>query len=250
MQIALGDVKRNTALMGSMATEAARRGSHMVVFPELWSTGYALESAKELSSELNGGTFAQMGTVAQQNKISLLGSVLEKRGATVANSSAFFAPNGRMLGVYRKLHLFRLMKEDEWLQPGSSPLTMDLPWGNTGLAVCYDLRFPELFRRYAVEGAKMMVIVAEWPLVRVEHWRALLVARAIENQCYVVAANAAGETGDEVFAGHSMIVDPWGKIIIEGGEDPMMLTADIEMDVVDEVRRRIPVFDDRRTDVY
>lgn len=249
MQIALGDVKRNTAQMVSMAAEAARRGSHMVVLPELWSTGYALESAKELASELNGGTFAEMGTAAQQNKISVVGSVLEKRGVTVSNSSAFFAPNGRMLGVYRKLHLFRLMNEDQWLQPGSSPLALDLPWGNTGMAICYDLRFPELFRRYAVEGAKMMVIAAEWPLVRVEHWRALLVARAIENQCYVVATNAAGETGEEVFGGHSMIVDPWGKIIVEGGETPMMLTADIEMDVVDEVRRRIPVFADRRDDI-
>ncbi|MBZ0276461.1 MAG: carbon-nitrogen family hydrolase [Anaerolineae bacterium] len=250
MNITLGDVKKNTAVMTALTAEAARRGSHMVVFPELWSSGYALENAKDLASELNGGTFIHMGTAAQQNKISVVGSILEKRGVTVTNSSAFFAPNGRMLGVYRKLHLFRLMQEDEWLQPGSAPLALDLPWGNTGLAICYDLRFPELFRRYAVGGAKMVIIPAEWPLVRVEHWRALMIARAIENQCYMIGVNAAGTIGDTVFGGHSLIVDPWGKIIVEGGEDPMMLTADIEMDVVDEVRRRIPVFEDRREDVY
>jgi predicted amidohydrolase len=250
MNIALGDEKKNAATMERLAAEAARRGSHMVVFPELWSTGYALEQAKELSSALNSGMFSQVGGVATQNKISIVGSVLEKRGEEVSNSAAFFAPNGRMLGIYRKLHLFRLMHEDEWLQAGSSSLELDLPWGNTGLAICYDLRFPELFRKYAVNGAKMIVVPAEWPIERIEHWRALLVARAIENQCYIVATNAAGQTGDTVFGGHSMIVDPWGKIVIEGGEAPMLLTAEIEMDLVDEVRRRIPVFEDRRGDIY
>jgi len=250
MNIALGDEKKNAATMERLAVEAARRGSHMVVFPELWSTGYALEQAKELSSALNSGMFSQIGGVAAQNKISVVGSVLEKRGQEVSNSAAFFAPNGRMLGVYRKIHLFRLMQEDQWLQAGSSALAVDLPWGHTGLAICYDLRFPELFRKYAVEGAKMVIVPAEWPLERIEHWRALLQARAIENQCYIVATNAAGQTGDTVFGGHSMIVDPWGKIIIEGGESPLLLTAEIEMDVVDEIRRRIPVFEDRRGDLY
>ncbi len=250
MNIKLGDVRKNYNTMQQWAVEAARRGSHLVVFPELWSTGYALEQSKELASVLNSGMFSQVTTVAQQNKISIVGSILEKRGVEVANSAAFFAPNGRMMGVYRKLHLFRLMDEDKWLQPGQAPLLLDLPWGVTALAICYDLRFPELFRRYALEGAKMVVIPAEWPAARVEHWRALLVARAIENQCFIVACNAAGETGDTVFGGHSMIVDPWGKIVVEAGDTPMLLTAEIEMDDVDEVRQRIPVFDDRREDVY
>jgi len=250
MNIALGDEKKNVATMEKWAAEAGRRGSHLVVFPELWSSGYALENAKDLGSALNSGTFNTMSGAAVQNKIALVGSVLEKRGMEVSNSAAFFAPNGRMLGIYRKIHLFRLMEEDKWLQPGASPLALDLPWGNTGLAICYDLRFPELFRKYAVDGAKMMVIPAEWPIERVEHWRALLVARAIENQCYIVATNAAGLIGETTFGGHSMIVDPWGKIVIEGGDSPMLLTAEIEMDAVDDIRRRIPVFEDRRSDIY
>jgi omega-amidase len=250
MRITLGDERKNFNVMQEWTAEAARRGSHLVVFPELWSTGYALDQAKDFASVLNAGMFAQVTTVAQQSKISIVGSILEKRGVEVANSAAFFAPNGRMMGVYRKIHLFRLMDEDKWLQPGSSPLTIDLPWGQTSLAICYDLRFPELFRMYATEGAKMIIIPAEWPIERVEHWRTLLQARAIENQCYIVACNAAGKTGETTFGGHSMIVDPWGKIIIEGGDSPMMLTAEIEMDVVDEVRQRIPIFEDRRPDVY
>lgn len=250
MHIALGDTRKNVQQFEQYAVEAARRGSHLAVFPELWTTGYALDQAKELSAPLNAGEFAHVSTIATQHKISIVGSMLEKRGMEVANSATFFAPNGKLLGVYRKLHLFRLMDEHRWLQPGAGPLLMELPWGKTGIAICYDLRFPELFRQYAVDGAKLIIIPAEWPLQRVEHWRALLQARAIENQCYIVACNSVGETGDTTFGGHSMIVDPWGKIVIEGGESPVLLTAEIELDTVDEIRKRIPVFQDRRTDVY
>jgi omega-amidase len=250
MNIALGDVNKNYGNGEKLIIEAARRGSQLVVLPELWSSGYALDNAKELANALNSGIFNQLAALATQHKISIVGSVLEKRGVDVANSAAFFAPNGRMMGVYRKIHLFRLMDEDKWLAPGSAPLSIDLPWGNTGIAICYDLRFPELFRHYAVEGAKMVIIPAEWPIQRVEHWRSLLVARAIENQCYMIACNAVGETGSTFFGGHSMIVDPWGKIIVEGGESPMLLTAQIEMDTVEEVRKKIPVFEDRRPDLY
>lgn len=250
MPIALGDVKRNANVLERLTTEAGRRGSHLVVFPELWSTGYALERARELADTLNTGIFTQISTAAAKNKISVLGSVLEKRGVEVANSAPFFSPNGHLLGIYRKIHLFRLMKEDTYLQAGSSPLVMDLPWGKTAVAICYDLRFPELFRRYAVEGAKMVIIPAEWPMERLEHWRSLLIARAIENQMYVIAVNTCGEIGGTVFAGHSMVVDPWGKVVVEAGEEPAFHTVEIELEKVDQARQRIPVFEDRRPDLY
>ena len=248
MNIALGDVKRNYNTLTKLATEAARRGSQLVVFPELWSTGYALDQAKELASALNSGMFAQLSTIATQNKISIVGSMLEKRGQEVANSSAFFAPNGRMMGVYRKIHLFRPL--DEGLQKGAAPLIIDLPWGKTAFAICYDLRFPELFRRYALEQASLVILAAEWPLERIEHWRVLLIARAIENQCYMIATNSAGTTGNLLCGGHSMIVDPWGKVLIEGGEEPNLLTVEIELDRVAEIRKLLPVFEDRRPEIY
>jgi predicted amidohydrolase len=250
INIALGDTRKNIKQAEEAIEEAARRGSHLIVLPELWSTGYALEQGKDLASPLNVGVFAQLATLATQNKISIVGSLLEKRGLEVANSATFFAPNGRLMGVYRKIHLFRLMEEDRYLQPGSAPLIMDLPWGRTGLAICYDLRFPELFRKYAVQGARMIILPAEWPLERIDHWRTLLQARAIENQCYIVATNSAGPTGSTTFGGHSMIVDPWGKIVIEVGETPTLATAEIELDYVDIVRNRIPVFEDRRPELY
>jgi predicted amidohydrolase len=250
MKINLGDPARNFTAMERLTTEAARRGSHLVVFPELWSTGYALERSVELSTVLNSGAFNQISKTATEHKISIVGSILEKRGADIMNSATFFAPNGGLMGVYRKIHLFRLMKEDVYLRPGASPLMMDLPWGKTGLAICYDLRFPELFRRYAVEGAKLVILPAEWPIERIEHWKTLVQARAIENQMYMVACNAAGEAGGTTYGGNSMVVDPWGKILTSAGEEPTLLTVEIDLDRVDTVRETIPVFQDRRPDLY
>ncbi|MFN8379740.1 MAG: carbon-nitrogen family hydrolase [Anaerolineae bacterium] len=250
MNIALGDVRKNLKTVEDAVAEAARRGSHLVVLPELWATGYALEQGTSLASDLNAGVFGQVAALAAQHKLCIVGSHLERRGMQVANSAPFIDPRGQVRGVYRKIHLFRLMDEDRYLQPGSAPLLLDLPWGATAFAICYDLRFPELFRRYAVEGAKLIVIPAEWPIERVEHWRALLVARAIENQCYIIATNACGQTGDTTFGGHSMIVDPWGKIVLEVGEQPALATGEIELELVDAVRKRIPVFDDRRPELY
>jgi predicted amidohydrolase len=250
MNIALGDVRKNLKTAEEAVAEAARRGSHLVVLPELWATGYALEQGSALASDLNTGVFGQIAALATQHKVCIVGSHLERRGMQVANSAPFIDPRGQVRGVYRKIHLFRLMDEDRYLQPGSAPLLLDLPWGATAFAICYDLRFPELFRRYAVEGAKIIILPAEWPMERIEHWRALLVARAIENQCYIVAVNACGQTGDTMFGGHSMIVDPWGKTLVEAGEQPLLVTADLDLDLVDAVRKRIPVFDDRRPELY
>lgn len=251
MQIAAGDVRKNFGTLERIAAEAAACKSRLIVLPELWSTGYVLENAKEHASELNKGMFAQLSTLATQHKVCITGSILEKRGVEVANGMPFFAPNGRMMGVYRKIHLFKLMDEDKHLAAGASPLVLDLPWGVTGFAICYDLRFPELFRKYALEEkAKIVIISAEWPEARIAHWRALMVARAIENQCFMVAVNAAGETAGTVYGGHSMIVDPWGKIIVEAGDDPQTITVEIEIDAVDEARQKLPVLEDIRRDIY
>jgi predicted amidohydrolase len=250
MNIAFGDPRRNLKAAEEIAVEASRRGTHLLVLPELWTTSYALDRARELAEPLNGETFNQVGALAANNRLAIVGSMLERRGSEVANSAPFFSPRGQAVGVYRKLHLFRLLEEDRHLQRGSAPLSMDLPWGNTAIAICYDLRFPELFRKYAVGGSKVIIVPAEWPIERLEHWRALLIARAIENQCYIIACNACGESGPTTYAGHSMIVDPWGRIVIEVGESPTLATAEIETDLVDQVRARIPVFEDRRTDVY
>jgi len=250
MNIEMGDVARNTTTMQRMVAEAARRRSHLLLLPELWSTGYAWGDYRDLATSSNQGQFQEVSAIAQKAKMSIFASMLEKRGEQFANTGAFFANNGRTLGLYRKMHLFRLFQEDKYLQAGSSWLTMDLPWGVTGVSICYDLRFPEMFRALAQDGTVLTLLVAEWPLERIEHWRTLIRARAIENQMYIAAVNAAGATGETVFGGHSMIVDPWGNTVVEAGEEPMLITGEIEMDKVAEIRQRIPISEDRRADLF
>lgn len=116
--------------------------------------------------------------------------------------------------------------------------------------ICYDIRFPEWIRAHTTKGAEAIFVVAEWPEPRLAHWRSLLIARAIENQCYVIACNRVGNDANNIFAGHSMIIDPWGEIIAEAGEKEEILTASINLDKVTEVRKTIPIFADRKPEYY
>ncbi len=250
MHVKAGDPRANWAVMQEWTNEAARRGSELVVFPELWDNGYALDKAKDVASSLSTGLFAQVAALSRSANIHIIGSMLEKRGVGVYNSAAVFSPRSGVLGAYRKIHLFGGMNEPQYLNPGEAPLTIDLPWGRTSIAICYDLRFPELFRRYAVEGAKVILLPAEWPHPRLNHWRTLIQARAIENQAYIIACNRVGESLGTQFCGHSMIVDPWGDFVCEGGEGETMLTVKIDTDLVDQVREKMPVLADRRPAAY
>jgi omega-amidase len=245
-----GDPRKNWVTVNEWTTEAARRGSDIVIFPELWDNGFALEHAKETASTLSGGLFAQVTALSRSLNIHIFGSMLEKRGVGIYNSAAVFTPRSGIMGAYRKIHLFEGMSEGQYLTPGESPLSVDLPWGATGFAICYDLRFPELFRRYFNEGAKVVVLPAEWPAPRIKHWRALIQARAIENQCFMLACNRVGEYSGNTFPGHSMIVDPWGELVCEAGDGETMMTVKIDTDLVDQVRAKLPVLQDRRPALY
>ena len=251
MNVKLGREADNLAAAECLVAEAARRQSQLIILPELWSSGYDLENAAAQADELDQGLFAKLSGLASHHQIAIVGSILERRGASVANSAPYYSADGRRLGVYRKIHLFRLFDEDKWLVEGDALTALDLPWGPTALTICYDLRFPELYRRCAVEhGAKLIVVCAEWPLIRLAHWRTLLMARAIENQCFVAAVNACGETGGTVFGGHSMVIDPWGEVVVEAGQAEQLLTVEIDIDEADRVRQTIPVFEDRRPGAY
>ncbi|MCY4020716.1 MAG: carbon-nitrogen family hydrolase [Chloroflexi bacterium] len=251
MNIELGDVDKNFERAEQLIEGAAQSASDLVLLPELWTTGYDLENALTYADDLHAGSFARLSALAEEYRIAIYGSALERANGAAMNCAALHAADGRLAGAYRKIHLFRLFDEHLWLGEGASPTALGMPWGVTGLSICYDLRFPELFRRYAVaDEAKLILLCAEWPLARVGHWRALLKARAIENQCYVAATNACGETGGTAFGGHSMLIDPWGEVLIEGGEDEELLTAEIDLDEVNRVRMKIPVFEDRRPDAY
>jgi len=251
MNIALGQEDKNLAKAQEMIAEAAQRGSDVVVLPELWSSGYDLENAASYAAPVDEGIFAQTAAWAAEYKIHIIGSCLSAGGRNQSSNTAVcFGPQGNLMGAYSKVHLYRLMDEDRFLTPGKNSTLVDLPWGKAGLAICYDLRFPELMRKYALEGATMVFLPAEWPRPRLAHWRTLLRARAIENQMFVIACNRVGISGEDHFPGHSAVIDPWGKAVVEGGEDETLLTAELDLEEVSKFRNFIPIFDDRRPDIY
>lgn len=250
MDVALGQADKNFEQVRQWAAEAAEAGSSLIVFPELWSTGYDLENWPRHASRLGEGMFGQLAELAAEFKISIAGSILEVNNGKCYNTLALYDSDGRQQAVYRKLHLFRLMDEEKWLAPGENSVLVNAEWGRTGLAICYDLRFTELFRKYALGGAKLVLLPAEWPSRRTAHWQTLMRARAIENQMFVVAVNRVGESKGEHFGGKSAVIDPWGEAVVEGDDTPQLLHAEIDIALVDDVRKRIPVFEDRRPDVY
>ena len=251
MNVRLGQPEANLETAELMAAEAARRGSDLLLLPELWSTGFDLENADRYATTTDEGIFAQMARMAQRHNLYLLGSCLSLLGpGQYGNTAVLYNPQGEQMAVYSKIHLFRLMDEEQYLTAGDALALVDTDWGKTGLAICYDLRFPELFRRYALEGARVVFLPSQWPHPRLAHWRTLLRARAIENQFYMVACNCVGTSKETDFFGHSCIIDPWGETVIEAGEQEMLLTCEIDTATVDTIRERIPVFEDRREELY
>lgn len=250
MDIVLGEREANLDAVRQLAARAELEGAGLLVLPELWGSGYDLERAEELGDPLGQGLFAETARLAATHHLAICGSLLERRDGGVYNTAVLYNDQGQQRAAYSKTHLIGLMAEDRFLRRGDSAGTVEMPWGATAQAICYDLRFPELFRRYALAGARLVLLPAEWPDRRIEHWRTLLKARAIENQCFVVACNRVGSDRDNTFGGCSAAIDPWGKVLVEGGGQPGLFTATLDFAEVDAVRRFLPVFRDRRPDVY
>ncbi|MCB8942307.1 MAG: carbon-nitrogen family hydrolase [Ardenticatenaceae bacterium] len=256
MDVVLGEPEQNLATARRMVAEAAQRGSDVVVLPELWSTGYDLENAARYATPTDAGIFAEAAQLARQNGIAILGSCLSLLGedahkdAKYGNTAVYINSDGQILGQYSKIHLFQLMDEHLYLTGGEKLTVVETEWGLGGLSICYDLRFPELFRAYALSGVQMVFLPSEWPHPRLAHWQTLLRARAIENQMYVIACNRVGNSKNTDFFGHSCIIDPWGEIVVEAGESEVLLTAEIDLGKVDAARAKIPIFADRRPELY
>lgn len=247
MDVQKGSPRSNWATMQRYVAEAAQRGAEAAIFPELWDAGVAYEQGREIASSLSGGLFAQVVALARQQNIHILGSMYEKRGPGIHNTLPVITPRQGILGAYRKIHLFPLMREDKWLSSGESPLALDMPWGRTGFAICYDLRFPELFRRYMADRVQVVIVPSQWPHPRLAHYQTLLRARAIENQVFMIAVNRVGKDDDGTrYFGHSSVIDPWGDIVVEAGETEAHLTVTIDLDMVARVRRDLPVLESIR----
>jgi omega-amidase len=253
MDIAIGEPERNYEKLLVML-ENAMKAEHkpdIILFPEMWNTGYALEQIQQLADVEGERTKQFISQFCLEHNVNIIaGSIAEKKGNEVLNTVYVFNRQGELTADYSKIHLFRLMDEEKFLASGNQIGKIQIDEVPAGVMICYDIRFPELARSLALDGAKILFVPAEWPHPRLHHWRTLLMARAIENQMFVVACNRVGVSGKADFFGHSLIIDPWGEIIAEGGEQEEIISAALSMSDVDNVRSRIPVFEDRRPEIY
>jgi len=257
------DTARNLATADRLVREAAAQDAQLVVLPEKW-TVLGSEAAMDANAEpLDGPALTWARDAARDLGIDLVaGSIVERRPGHErhGNTSVHVGPDGELHAVYRKIHLFdvevggRVYRESDTDEPGEEIVLSDLAGGGRlGMTICYDLRFPELSRILAVRGARVLVVPAAFTLPTTRaHWEPLVRARAIENQCFVVAANQVGRhPGDYESGGRSLIVDPWGEVLAQAGEQGEgVIVADLDFARQDEVRATLPALANRRPGVY
>jgi predicted amidohydrolase len=233
--------------VASLVREQA--GADLVVLPELWTTGaFAFESFGAEAEPLEGPTYEVMAKAAADAGVWLhAGSIPERDPeGPLYNTSLVFSPAGELAAAYRKIHRFGFDKGEAVLMGrGEQLVTVRLPDTTVGVATCYDLRFPELFRGLVDAGAETLVIPAGWPERRRAHWTLLAQARAVENQAFVLACGTAGTHAGVPQAGHSIVVDPWGEVLAEAGADEEILTVDFDPAKVGGTREQFPVLKDR-----
>ncbi|MEU6403884.1 carbon-nitrogen family hydrolase [Streptomyces sp. NPDC046985] len=235
----------------------AQAGADLVVLPELWTTGaFAFEAFAGAAEPLHGPTYEAMAQAASDAGVWLhAGSIPERAAAdggsaaadgALYNTSLVFSPSGDLAAAYRKIHRFGFDRGEAVLMgAGSELVTVRLPETTLGLATCYDLRFPELFRALVDAGAQTLVVPAGWPERRREHWTLLARARAVEDQAIVLACGTAGTHAGVPQAGHSIVVDPWGEVLAEAGPGEEVLTVDFDPARAETVREQFPALKDR-----
>ncbi|AIR99486.1 carbon-nitrogen family hydrolase [Streptomyces glaucescens] len=250
IQIAVDEgepVETRRRRVSSLVREQA--GADLVVLPELWTTGaFAYEDFGREAEPLDGPTHEAMAKAASDTGVWLhAGSIPERDpDGTLYNTSLVFSPAGELAAAYRKIHRFGFDEGEAVLMgAGRHPVTVRLPGTTLGVATCYDLRFPELFRRLVDAGAETLVVPAGWPERRRSHWTLLARARAVENQAFVLACGTAGTHAGVPQAGHSIVVDPWGEVLAEAGPGEQVLTVDFDPGRVAVTRDQFPALKDR-----
>ncbi len=237
--------------------EAAGEGGDLVCLPELFNVGFFAFDAYQRDAEpLDGPSLSAVRDAAVEEGVALLaGSVVEDLSATdggpaedgLANTSVLFDADGERLLAYRKHHLFGYESaEAQLLTPGEAVPTAELGGFTAAVTTCYDLRFPELYRSLVERGVDLLLVPSAWPYPRVEHWKLLPQARAVENLAYVAAVNGSGDFEDARLLGRSTVYDPWGTAVASTGDGPSIVYADLDPERVATVREEFPALDDRR----
>jgi nitrilase len=254
------EVAKNLDACARLCREARSRGASLAVLPENFAFMGLTEADKfAVAEEVGQGPISTaLKAIAVENRLWVIAGGMPERApeeGKVWNTLVGVAPDGRIAARYRKIHLFDVdipggaqFRESGTVLPGGEPVVLDTPWASVGLSICYDLRFPELYRGLAARGARLLVVPAAFTLhTGKDHWHALLRARAIENQVYVLAAGQFGRHNEKrVTYGHSVIIDPWGTIVAEAPDRECVIVAEVDLAFQDKVRRELPCLTHRR----
>jgi predicted amidohydrolase len=255
------DVAANVRAATELVEVAAAAGAQLVALPETWAFKGSRQGILESAQPVQGPDNAALAQLAARLGVHVLaGSIYEpsREPGHVHNTSALFGRDGRLVAVYRKIHLFDLTagdvtyRESDYVTPGEGLVTAPVQGVMVGMSICYDLRFPELYRSLALRGARVLLVPAAFTAITgAAHWEVLLRARAVDNGCFVVAPGQVGEhlPGRGCF-GHSMIVDPWGVVLAEVDDGVGICVADLDLDRLAEVRGQIPSLENRRPEAY
>jgi predicted amidohydrolase len=217
----------------------------LLVFPEMTLTGFTMlpEKYAENFKEESVKFFAN---AAGKFECNVIAGIIEKSSGKYFNTLIHLAKDGSLKNYYRKVHPFSYSEEDKYFSAGDNKVITEINDWKIGLSICYDLRFPELYRFYAKEKVHLIIIIASWPNTRIDHWRTLLKARAIENQCFVAGVNRVGDDPEHHYNGFSSLFDPMGKEIVAVQQEEKLITAEIEKNYVIEVRKKLPFLEDIR----
>jgi predicted amidohydrolase len=250
----LGDPNANLLKVRDFCARAKETDADLNVFPEMIDTGYSMPVIKAHAASWSGGFVPGLQEIARQLSIAIVSGVSERDGASIYNSQVLIDSNGNILAKYRKTHLYAVapIEEQKCFASGDMFASFALGGLRFGFSICYDLRFPEMYRQLVLEqNVNALIVSSAWPFPRVEHFRTLALARAIENQSYVVASNRVGKDDELWFCGSSAIIDPRGVVIAAASADrEELIHADLSEELVLSVRSRVESFAHRRQDLY
>jgi omega-amidase len=250
----LGDPDANVRKIRDFSARAKEGGAELVVFPEMADTGYAMPVIQACARPWSEGAVPELQKIARGLSIAIICGVSERDEGSIYNSQVFIDANGQVVGSYRKTHLFTgtPIGEDECFSPGNEFKSFPFGGLRLGLSICYDLRFPEVYRALAIEEeANVFILSAAWPFPRLEHFRILAAARAIENQSYVIVSNRVGTDDGVTCCGSSAIIDPYGMTLASASTDrEELVQAEISEEAISSVRTKMAVFAQRRSDIY
>ncbi|MHB8052688.1 MAG: carbon-nitrogen hydrolase family protein [Methanoregula sp.] len=234
---------------GVFIRHAAASGADLICFPEQFATGWDPQPWKNIQ-DIHGSIVSSLQGYAKEYGIGILGSFRQAYDPLPKNTAVAIGRDGRILSTYAKMHLFSSGHEDEGNSPGTGLGIFTLDTMTCGIAICYDLRFPDLFRLYAHKGVQVVFVPSAWPHIRTRHWDLFIQARALENQMYVIGVNTTGQTPIELYSGDSMTADPLGIIISRANDAEQLIFTDLDPAIVDTARRQFPVDKDRKDALY